>query len=160
MFLRHFISPFLVMMIFSATTLAKDIPLEKCPLPVQETIRHHARDGVIDEVEYLAIEGRRMFIAEIEFPQDRELKIYVQANGTLFKTREEIALQDTPTAVQEAAQRLADTQGKVDDVVKTIEASGKESYELEFKLRGKKEVKIVFSPDGSILSRKEKKSKD
>jgi hypothetical protein len=139
---------------------AKDIPLAKCPPEVQATIRGHARDGKIDEVESLAIEGRRMFIAEVEFPGDRELKIYVLANGALFKTREDIRIEDAPAKVQEAAQQLAAAGSKVDDIVKTTEADGKESYEVEVKRPRQREVKIVFSAEGTILSQKEKKSKD
>ncbi len=139
---------------------AKDIPLAKCPPEVQATIRTHARDGKIDEVESLAIEGRRMFIAEVDLPGDRELKIYVLANGTLFKTREDLRFEDAPAKVKEAAQQLIATDGKVDDVVKTTEADGKETYELEFKRKGQKEVKITYSADGTILSQREKKSKD
>src|SRR5687767_2438543 len=139
---------------------AKDIPLAKCPAEVQATIRSHARDGKIDEVESLAIEGRRMFIAEVKFPGDRELKIYVLANGALFKTREDVRLEDTPAKVQEAAQHLVEAEGKVDDVVKIMDADGKESYEVEMKHKGQREVKIVFAADGTVLSQKEKKSKD
>ncbi len=138
----------------------KDIPLEKCPSEVQTTIRTHARDGKIDEVESLAIEGRRMFIAEVEFPGDKELKIYVLANGTLFKTREDIRMEDAPVKVREAAQQLVVGEAKVDDLVKITEADGKESYELEMKHKGEKEVKLLLSGEGTVLSRKEKKSKD
>ena len=146
--------------ILAATASAKDIPLAKCPPEVQATIRSHARDGKIDDVESLAIEGRRMFIAEVDFPDDRELKIYVLANGALFKTREDIRFEDAPAKVKEAAQQLIAADGKVDDVVKTTEADGKDTYELELKRKGQKEVKIVYSAEGSILSQREKKSKD
>lgn len=139
---------------------AKDVPLEKCPPEVQATIRSHARDGKIDEVESLAIEGRRMFIAEVDFAGDREMKIYVLANGTLFKMREDIRMEDAPAKVKEAAQQLVAADGKVDDVVKTTEGDGTESYEVEIKHKGKKEVKIVFAADGTIVSQREKKSKD
>jgi uncharacterized membrane protein YkoI len=147
-------------LIFAASSSAKDIPLAKSPPEVQATIRAHARNGKIDDVESLAIEGRRMFIAEVDFPGDRELKIYVLANGALFKTREDIRFEDAPAKVKEAAQQLIAADGKVDDVVKTTEADGKETYELELKRKGQKEVKIVYSADGSILSQREKKSKD
>jgi hypothetical protein len=147
-------------MMAAVPAFAKDIPLAKCPAEVQATIRSHARDGKIDEVESLAIEGRRMFIAEVEFPGDRELKIYVLANGALFKTREDVRLEDTPAKVQEAAQQLVGAEGKVDDVVKIMDADGKESYEVEMKHKGQKEAKIVFAADGTVLSQKEKKSKD
>ena len=146
--------------ILAPTASAKDIPLAKCPPEVQATIRGHARDGKIEEVESLAIEGRRMFIAEVDFPGDRELKIYVLANGALFKTREDIRFEDAPAKVREAAQQLIAANGKVDDVVKTTEADGKETYELELKRKGQKEVKIIYSAEGSILSQREKKSKD
>jgi hypothetical protein len=139
------------------TVPAKDIPLSRCPAAVQETIRKHARDGKIDEVESLSIEGRRMFIAEVEFPGDRELKIYVLATGTLVKTREDVELRETPAAVQEAAEKLIPPGGKVDDVVRTTEAGGQVSYEVEIERPGKRgDLKIVFSSEGTILSRKDK----
>ena len=143
-----------------ASVGAKDIPFSKCPPEVQATIRSHARDGKIDEVELLAIEGRRMFIADVEFPGDKELKIYVLASGTLFKTREDIRIEEAPAKVQEAAQQLVAQTGEVDDVVKMTEADGKVSFEVEIKRPREKETKVVFSGDGTILSQKEKKSKD
>ena len=144
----------------AASVSAKDIPLSQCPPEVQATIRSHARDGKIDEVALLAIEGRRMFIAEVEFPGEKELKIYVLASGALFKTREDIRIEEAPAKVQEAAQQLVAQTGKVDDVVKMTEADGKVTYEVEIKRPREKETKVVFSGDGTILSQKEKKSKD
>jgi uncharacterized membrane protein YkoI len=143
-----------------ASASAKDIAFAKCPPEVQATIRSNARDGKIDEVELLAIEGRRMYIAEVEFPGDKELKIYVLASGTLFKTREEIQIEEAPEKVQAAARQLVAQAGKLDDVVKTMEADGTVSYEVEIKRPREKETKVVFSSEGTILSRKEKKSKD
>jgi hypothetical protein len=139
---------------------AKDIPMAKCPPAVQATIRKNARDGKVDEVKSLSIEGRRMFIAEVEFPGNRELNIYVLGNGTLFKTREDIRFEEAPAKVQEAAQKLVSADGKIDDVAKTTEADGRESYEVEIKRQRQKEVKVVFAADGAIRSQTEKKSKD
>ncbi len=153
----------LVLLLCTGTALsarAKDIAFAKCPPEVQTTIRSHARDGKIDEVELLAIEGRRMFIAEVEFPGNKELKIYVLASGMLFKTREDIRIEEAPTKVQEAARQLVAQTGKLDDVVKTREADGTVGYEVEIKRPREKEMKVVFAGDGTILSRKEKKSKD
>ena len=101
-----------------------------------------------------------MFIAEVEFQGDKELKIYVLASGTLFKTREEIGIEEAPEKVREAAQQLVAQAGKVDDVVKMTEADGTVSYEVEIKRPREKESKVVLSGDGMILSQKEKKSKD
>ena len=143
-----------------ASAAAKDIALAKCPAEVQATIRAHARDGKIDEVELLAIEGRRMFIAEVEFPGDKELKIYVLATGTLFKTREEIQIEEAPAKVQEAARQFIAQTGKVDDVVQITEAGGTVSYEVEIKRPREKEMKVLFSAEGAILSQKQKKSRD
>ena len=135
---------------------AKDIPFTKCPAEVQATIRGHARDGKIDEVKLLKIEGRRMFIAEVEFPGDLELKIYVLSNGAFFKTREDIRLEDVPAKVREAARMLVPAGGKLDDVIRTTEANGAESYEVDINIPRKSRLKIVFSWDATILSRKEK----
>jgi uncharacterized membrane protein YkoI len=96
----------------------------------------------------------------VDFAGDREMKIYVLANGTLFKTREDIRMEDAPAKVKEAAQQLVAAGGKVDDTVKTTAGDGTESYEVEIKRKGQKEVKIVFAADGTILSQSEKKSKD
>ena len=144
----------------SIVASGKDIALAECPPEVQATIRSQAREGKIDEVELLAIEGRRMYIAEVEFRGDRELKIYVLANGTLYKMREEIRMEEAPLKVKEAAEKIVGADGKVDDVVKITEGGGQESYELEIKHKGQREVKVVFTPEGAVLSRKEKKSKD
>ena len=63
-----------------------------------------------------------MFIAEVEFPGDRELKIYVLANGTLFKTREDLRFEDAPAKVKEAVQQLIATDGKVLQYTSELEA--------------------------------------
>lgn len=135
---------------------AKDILLTKCPTEVQATIRSNARDGKIDEVESLTIQGRRMFIAEVNLSGKRELKIYVLANGTLLKTREDIRLEDAPAKVLEAARQLVPPGGKLDDITKTTESDGRETYEVEIDLPRKGELKVVFSPDATVLSRMEK----
>lgn len=139
---------------------AKDIPLRECPEPVQVTVKKHARDGKIDDVKSLSVEGRRMFIAEVEFRGDKELKIYVLASGAFFKTREDIELAEAPAPVQESIQVALSEKGKLDDLVKITEGGGQVSYEAEIKRRGEKEVKVVFSPDGTVLRQTQKKSKD
>lgn len=135
---------------------AKDIPLSKCPQAVQETIRRYSRGGKIEEVESLRIQGRQMFIAEVELAGDKDLKIYVLSSGTLVKTREEIKLDDSPATVQEATRKLVPPGGHVDDVTRTTESDGAQTYEVEIERPGTGDLTIVFSPDGVILSRKEK----
>ena len=100
-----------------------------------------------------------MFIAEVDLSGDRDLKIYVLANGTFFTKREEIRLDDTPIKVREAAQKLVPPKCHIDDVTKTSESDGKETYEVEIERRNSGDMDIVFSADGTFISRKEK-SKD
>lgn len=137
--------------IASARTQRREIRLTDCPQAVQSTIQGNARGGHIDEVDFISIDGKDIYIAEVEQPQDRDLKVYVSGNGTLVKTLEDIALSEAPEAVRNAVQGLG---GRIDDVDK--ETAGQVvSYHLEIDRHGAPDFDVVVSAEGSILSRTE-----
>ena len=134
--------------------VAGKIPLASCPPAVRETIRENSQGGKIDKIKRIRIEGRTLYVAEVDLPNDRELKIYIAGDGGLIKTRQEIALADAPAPVRDAARKLAAAGGRLDDVDREV-ADGKTSYRIEIDRRHRPDLKIVVAEDGAILSQKE-----
>jgi hypothetical protein len=51
----------------------RDIRFEDCPRSVQSTLTENARGGTIDDVELITFKGRKIYIADVELPRDRDL---------------------------------------------------------------------------------------
>ena len=142
---------------FAGTALslqAKEMKLEECPAIVQETIRANARDGKIEEVDFLAIEDRTLYVAEINLAGGKDLKVHVTGDGKLAKTSEDAVLTEAPSAVQEAAKKLVPEGGKIDDVDKEV-AAGKTTYEVDIDRPKAADLKVVLAEDGSIVRQTE-----
>lgn len=109
-----------------------DLALEESPANVQETIRANARGGKVDEVNAITIEDLTLYWAEVDVPERRAaLKLLVGNDGKLIKTREEIDLADTPTAVRQTAAKLVPDGGDLDDGAGKEVAEGKVTYSVE-----------------------------
>lgn len=135
----------------SAQVERREVRLADCPPEVQTTVNDNARGGRIDEVDVIGIEGKTIYIAEVELPRDRDLKIYVSGNGALVKTLEDIALREAPEAVRTAVQGLG---GSVDDVDK--ETNGETvTYHVEIDRTGEPDLDVVLAVNGAILSQTE-----
>lgn len=139
--------------LFAGSALAMEIPIDQCPAPVQATVRNHSRDGKLDEIESFAIEGKTLYVAEIDLPGKRDLKIHIASDGTLLKIREDIAMADIPQPVRATAEaKLAG--GTVDDVEMET-ANGKVTYHVEIERKGAPDIDLVIAPDGKLLSETE-----
>lgn len=141
--------------LFSGTTVARadmggrDIRFEDCPKSVQMTITENARGGTIEDVEFLTVEGRKIYIADVNLPRNQDLEVHVFGDGTLLKTREDIPLRKTPAPVRKAIRNF---KGKVDDVDKEI-SNGKVSYQIEIDRIGRPDLHLRISKAGRILEK-------
>jgi len=135
----------------SITASGRDSRLHECPAAVQSTIETNSRDGVIDEVDLISIEGKEIYIAEVDLPQDLDLKVYVSGNGSLLKTREDISLQSLPTFIRDA---VVEHGGTIDDVEKEI-ADGKVTWHVEIDRKGIPDMKVVLNAEGNVISETE-----
>lgn len=132
---------------------AAEVRLKECPAPVQTTIQENARGGHIDEIDSFAIGGKTLYVAEVELPGERDLKIHVSADGTLVKTREDAVLKDAPEAVRKAVESKLGG-GKADDVDK--ETTGKiVTFHVEIERTGSPDLNLVIDSDGKIVSETE-----
>jgi hypothetical protein len=150
------ILPFAVALCFAAplaTSAAKEIRLADCPPAVQAAINANARSGAIDDVKNVMVDGRSMYVADVNLPGKRDLKIYVSGTGALLKVREEVPLDEVPAAIREAAQKLTPEGGRIDDVDKET-AEGKVTYEVDIDRPKAEDLKVVFAADGTILSQR------
>jgi hypothetical protein len=105
---------------------ADELGLEQCPEVVQETIRANARGGDVDDVNSIIIEGRSIYLIEVEVPK-KDLKLLVDSDGKLIKTREELTVAEIPGAVRETATKLVPEEGEIDEIDKEV-AEGKTTY--------------------------------
>ncbi|HEY1084011.1 MAG TPA: hypothetical protein VGE29_17240 [Prosthecobacter sp.] len=133
---------------------AEDISLASCPVPVQETIQKNLHGGVLDEVKFISVAGRILYVAEVDLPGGRDLKVHVGRDGGLIKTREEITLAEVPAAVVTAAQKLVPEGGKIDDVDRET-ANGTVTYRIEIDRPLTRELKLHFAADGTVLNQRE-----
>lgn len=144
----------LLLAAFAPASPAKDITLAECPAPVQQAINQNLAGGTLDEVDLVSIQGQNLYVVEVKLPTaKRERKLYLNADGTLTKVRDDIALAESPAAVQDAAKKLAGTTGTVDDVEKET-ANGKVTYRVDIDRHDKDggDLKAVINEDGSIVS--------
>lgn len=124
-----------------------ELRIEECPAAVQATIDTHARGGLVDEVDLIAIEGKEIYIAEVELPRDRDLKIYVSGNGSLVKTREELSLRELPAFIGDVAREFG---GTLDDVEKEV-AGGQVTYHVEIDRKGIPDLDVVLNAEGGVI---------
>jgi hypothetical protein len=147
--------PILLALVGITLTLrADDLELERCPAAVQETIRANARDGKIDEVDSVTIQDRMLYVAKVDLPGNKDLKVYAGSDGKLVKTREDAALSDAPATVQDAVGKLVPAGGKVEDVDKRI-ASAKTTYHVEIDRPNAADLNVVVADDGTVISQED-----
>ncbi|RYD60251.1 MAG: hypothetical protein EOP83_19830 [Verrucomicrobiaceae bacterium] len=132
---------------------AAEVKLADCPAAVQATIQQNSRDGRIDEIESYSIQGKMLYVAEVELGGDRDLKIHVAADGALVKTREDSALSEVPEAVRKAVEGKLDG-GIADDVDK--ETAGQTvTFHVEIDRKGAPDTNLTLDSAGKVLSETE-----
>jgi len=135
----------------SFTAHGRELHLSECPATVQSTIEANSRGGVIDEVDLISIEGKEIYIAEVDLPRDLDLKVYVSGSGTLLKTREDIPRATMPAFIREAVSKHG---GTIDDVEKEI-AGGKVTWHVEIDRKGIPDMNVVLNAEGTVISETE-----
>ncbi len=131
----------------------REIRLEEAPESVQAGIREHMRNGKLDELEKVFLDGTTIYIAEVELGRGRDLDLYFRESGALIKSVEEISHAEMPEPVRRAAEEATARGGKVDDIDRVI-ADGVVTYRIEIDRRGP-DLNLVISADGRILSETE-----
>ena len=107
-----------------------ELDLEQCPQIVQDTIHANARGGDIDDVNSITLEGRTLYVVEVDLPGKKDLKLFVWGDGKLIKTQEEVTVEETPSAVLGTAVKLVPEGGTLGDIDKEV-ADGKVTYFVE-----------------------------
>ncbi len=139
--------------VLTGTAAAAEITLAQCPAPVQETIKSNSQNGKLDEIKTVTVSGRTLYVVEFDLAAGRDLKLHISSDGTLVKSREDIALAQLPEAVRTAAQGMVPAGGKIDDVEMEV-ASGRTTYHIEIDRPNTNDLKVVFSPDGAVVSQR------
>lgn len=148
---RIFALTFAGTMIASADPDGQDIKLADCPAEVRATIEKNAGEGKIDDIEFIQIEDKKMYVADVDLVDGRDRTLYVNATGKLLKISEDIAEKSLPAAVRDA---IAKFNGHVDDADKVTEGE-KVSYHIDLERRGKTDLELVLSNAGEVISQHE-----
>ena len=54
-----------------------EVRLHECPENVRKEITQKMQGGKLDEVKIINLQGKPVYVAEVDFTKDREVKIYV-----------------------------------------------------------------------------------
>lgn len=136
---------------FASADIEKEVRLGDCPEPVRKTLEANAREGRIDEIEMISIADKQIYIGEVDLPEDIDLKIFVNGDGSLMKTREDVRGAAIPQFVTNAVKEMG---GMADDVEKEI--AGKDViYHVDVELTGKPDLEVVFDSEGNVVSKTE-----
>lgn len=127
----------------------QDIRFDDCPAKVKATIRANTGGGIIDDVELLRIDGRTIYIADIDIAGGRDRELFVLGNGNLLKIREDMAFRKLPEAVRKTVKTFA---GRVDDVDLEI-SGGVKTYQVELDRYGKPDLNLLLSESGEVLDK-------
>eukprot|EP00903_Cladosiphon_okamuranus_P003713 g3711.t1 len=125
----------------------KEIRFEECPEIVREAITSGSRDGRIDEIDLIEVDGKRIYIAEVELPRDKDLKVYVNGEGDLLKTLEEVSGDDVPGYVSDAVGEFG---GHIDEVEKET-AGDVVTYHVDVERAGKPDMDVVVSATAGTM---------
>lgn len=127
----------------------QDIRFDDCPAKVKATIRANTAGGIIDDVEWLRIDGRKIYIADIDISGSRDRELFVLGNGNLLKIREDMPFRKLPEAVKKTVKTFA---GRVDDVDLEI-SGGTKTYQIELDRYGKPDLNLLLSETGEVLDK-------
>jgi uncharacterized membrane protein YkoI len=128
---------------FSVASCSQDIPAAKVPAIVQNTIQ--AKFSNAGKVEWEKKKG----VYEAEFDiNSTEYTVHVDSAGTLMMYKLDIKETELPAAVMASISR--EHSGYTIDDAEKLEKDGVIYYQVELEATGKKDVKIVFNPDGSM----------
>ena len=131
--------------LFSLYSCSQDIPASKVPSVVLNTVQ--ARFGSVDKIEW----EKKAKVYEAEFKMDSvEYSVYVDAAGKLILYKMEIRVNELPQAV--SASILNKYGGYKIDEVEKIEKDGVAYYEVELDGNGKKDLELIFSADGELVT--------
>jgi uncharacterized membrane protein YkoI len=130
-----------------------EVPLNSCPAAVQAAIESHKQGGKLDEIKLLTVEGRQLYVVDLDLAGQRDLKLHVTADGSVVKSREDISLSQAPPAVKSAAETLVPTGGRIEDVEKEV-ADGKTTYVVDIDVKNGADIKAVFAEDGTLISKR------
>ncbi len=131
----------------SVTGCAQDIPSSKVPSLVQNTVL--AKFPGANKIEWE--KKKNNFEAEFDL-NAVEYNAILDASGNLIQYKKEIPILDVPEKIQQAIQSTYP--GYTIDDADLIDKNGALIYELELETQGKKDIKVFYNADGTLISKK------
>jgi len=134
---------------------AQELTLAQCPPVVQSAIRNNSQGGTLEEIKLVDRDGTSLYVAEVGLGENRDLKMYITADGTVVRSRQEIDFKTVPVPVRRTVLGLLPEGAVVSDCdVETAEGATK--YVVEFMISPTRERKLTLGADGTVLSEHEK----
>jgi len=127
--------------LFSLSSCSQDIPADKVPSVVLNTVQSKFGNAVKIEWE------KKNNLYEAEFKMDSiDYSVYVDPAGRLVMHKQDIKENELPAAVSTIISTEYNGY-KIDDAEKVIK-DGIIYYQVELEGKGKKDLELVFSADG------------
>lgn len=128
--------------------ISQTVALSETPAAVQKTIQAHSGDGTLGEIDKIQEDGLVTYDVELTAKDGSGRDFTVDENGTLLSV--EVALADTPVAVQKSIQNLM-SQGKLESIDKNLDDS-EVTYDVELTTKDNLGKGVTIADDGSLLS--------
>ncbi len=127
---------------------SQTVALAETPLAVQKTIHAQTGDGTLGDIEKTLNDSEIIYNVELTAKDGSERDFTVDEDGTLLSV--EVALAETPAAVQKSIQQLL-KQGELEDIDKNLGDSDV-TYDIELTTKDGWEKDFTLADDGTLLS--------
>lgn len=117
---------------------------------IQQGLRQAAAGGQLDgEVTRIRFGQEQLFRGKADIDGAEDVHVYVNAQGELVKTQQEVAMENAPEAVRQAA-RQHDEQRGVDKILREM-SDGSVSYILELDQENDQTRWIQMDESGRVM---------
>jgi uncharacterized membrane protein YkoI len=145
---------------FATIVLAdeKKIPIEDLPKAVLKAAKKAFPEAKIVGAAKETEDGETIY--EVMMKQDgKSIDLAIEEDGEIEEVEKEIAVEDLPRAVINAARKKFPT-GKIEKVEEVSDEDDNVVYELTIETKDDKTVEVVFSPNGKIKNGEEDEDED
>ena len=130
---------------FLLSCSSQDIPSKKVPSVVLNTVVKNYPGN--NEVDWKKV--RSNYEAEIKINDSTDITFQIDENGKILKQKQDISNSVIPSTVTSII--TTDYAGYLIDDVEKLEISGNVYYQVELETNGKKDLHLVFAPDGKLV---------
>ena len=135
----------------SVTAQAADVSWADLPAAVAERLFIEVGDVPLGQIAERTVDGRSVYVVEIDGEQGLESVLHVSAEGALLSRLDLIPIEALPVGVNAV---LVDEGGQLEGIERFVEGDSAR-FTLTITHEASAEVTLVVAPNGAILARTE-----